>query len=88
MLLFYFIELFQGIPFLPLPIGKLEFRAPRDKDRRSVVPLVQVAVVDLRRPKCVPIVHSNERSLVQRQGIGIDRGLGSVGHNRFDDCMN
>ena len=80
--LLYFVKLIQRVSFLFLTVGKLELCAPWDKDRRSVVPLIQVTVVDLRRPERVPIMCGHLRSLVQRQGIRIDGGLGSAAHKR------
>ena len=52
-------ELIERIPFLFLAIGKHKFRTPRDKDRRSVIPLIKVTVVDLCRPERMAVVCSH-----------------------------
>src|SRR5262249_51267480 len=71
-----------------LTVSKLELCAPWDKDRRSIVPLIQIAVVDLCRPECMPVVCGHLRSLVQCQGIRVNRGLGNATHNCFYDVMD
>jgi hypothetical protein len=74
------IELFQGISFLLLPIGKLKLRTPRHESRWSVVPLVQISAVHFRRPQSMPVMRGHWRRFVQRQGIRIDGSLGDAAH--------